>query len=189
MITLQEKYKKEAVPALREKFGYANVYAVPHVEKIVINSGVGKMINVRKGKEVTKGEEALIENLVSELALIAGQRPYITRAKKSISGFKLREGMISGVKVTLRGQKKYDFLSRLIDVALPRTRDFRGLEEKSVDNSGNMTIGIPEQIIFAEIPHDRAAQMWGMEVTVVTSAKSREEGMELLRQLGMPFVR
>lgn len=189
MITLQEKYSKETVPAMREKFGYKNIYAVPSVKKIVINSGVGKMINARKGKEVTQGEEGFIADIISELALIAGQKPHIVRAKKSISGFKLRAGMISGVRVTLRGKKMYDFLARLINIAFPRTRDFRGFRAGSCDESGNMTIGISEQIIFPEIPHDKVRQMWGMEVTIVTSAKNREEGAELLRQLGMPFQR
>lgn len=189
MITLQEKYNKKVIPAMQEKFGYVNVYAVPRIEKVVINSGVGKMINTRKGKEVSKGEEGLIENLIAELALITGQKPHIIRAKKSISGFKLREGTIAGVRVTLRGQKGYDFFTRLVDVAFPRMRDFRGIEEKSVDRSGNLTIGMREQIIFPEIPHDKATQLWGMEVTVVTSANSREEGIELLKQLGMPFAK
>lgn len=186
MTTLQEKYKKDVIPALREKFGYTNVYAVPKLEKIVVNSGVGKMVNARKGKE-TDTDEGLIEDLISEFTLIVGQKPQIVRARKSISSFKLRMGMIAGVRVTLRGVKMYDFLARLIDIAFPRTRDFQGLEKKSVDGSGNMTIGIREQIIFPEIPHDKVQQMWGMEVTIVTNAKNKEEGLELLMQLGVPF--
>jgi len=180
---------------MKEKFGYTNTYAVPRLEKIVINSGVGKIINTRKGNEVAQGEESLVENIISELSLIAGQKPHIIKAKKSIAGFKLREGTISGIRVTLRGEKMYDFLSRIINVAFPRTRDFRGFNVnrgfnvKSVDKSGNMSIGIPEQIIFAEIPHDKVRQMWGMEVTIVTSAEDKEKGTELLRQFGMPFVK
>jgi len=142
MITLQEKYHKEVIPAMKEKFGYANVFSVPKVEKIVINTGVGKMINARKGKEVAEGDEDLIKDLISEFSLITAQHPQIVRARKSIAGFKLREGMIAGVKATLRGNRMHDFLARLIHIAFPRTRDFRGLEEKSVDESGNMTIGI-----------------------------------------------
>ena len=187
MMTLQEKYKKDVIPALREQFNYTNIHAVPKIEKIVVNSGVGKMINARKGKETTDSDEGVIEDLISEFTLIVGQKPEIVRARKSISSFKLRAGMIAGVRATLHGARMYDFLARLIHIAFPRTRDFQGLEKKSVDNSGNMTIGIREQIIFPEIPHDKVRQMWGMEVTIVTSAKSREEGLELLAQLGIPF--
>lgn len=186
-INLQKKYTEEVVPAMREKFGYKNVYAAPRLEKIVVNTGVGKMISVRKGKEVTDSDEGVIEDILSELAMITGQKPQVVRAKKSIAGFKLRAGTISGVKVTLRGDRMYDFLTRLIHVALPRTRDFRGLSKKSVDRSGNMTIGMREQIIFPEIPHDKVRQMWGMEVTLTTTANSREEGLELLKGLGVPF--
>lgn len=187
MKSLQEKYKNEVVSAMKEKFGYTNVYAVPKLQKIVVNSGVGKMINVRKGKEVVEGDEKIIDDLISEFTLITGQRPQIIRARKAISGFKLRAGMISGVRVTLRGSRMYDFLTRLVRVAFPRTRDFRGVDAKSVDRSGNMTLGIREQIIFPEIPHDKVRQIWGMEVTIVTNAKNREEGVELLKQLGIPF--
>ena len=162
-------------------------YSVPKIQKIVINSGVGKMVNVSKGKEITKGDEDIIKDLVSEFSLITGQKPQILRAKKSIAGFKLRAGMISGVRATLRGAKMRDFLSRLINIAFPRTRDFSGLEEKAVDKSGNLTIGIKEQIIFPEIPHDKARKIWGMEVTIVTSANNRQEGIKMLKELGVPF--
>lgn len=185
--SLQEKYKKEVISAMREGFGYKNIYAVPRLEKIVINSGVGKMINVRKGKEVSANEEALIKDLFEEFALLAGQKPQVIRSQKSISGFKLRKGMITGVRATLRGHRMYDFLSRLIHIALPRMRDFRGFEEKSVDAKGNMNIGIAEQIIFPEIPHDKVRQMWGMEVAIVTTARNKKEGVQLLTLLGMPF--
>jgi len=187
MITLQEKYNKEAVPHMKDMFGYKNIYAVPRIEKIVINTGVGKIINTRKGKEVAEGDEDLIKDLILEFSLIVGQKPRIIRARKSISDFKLREGMIVGVSATLRGAKMYDFLARLIHIDFPRMRDFRGLEEKSIDKNGNMTIGIYEQIIFPEIPHDKVRQMWGMEVTIVTTAKNKKEGAELLKHLGMPF--
>jgi large subunit ribosomal protein L5 len=187
MISLQEKFRKEAIPAMQKKFGYKNIYAVPSLKKIVLNSGVGKMVQTRKGSEEKASEEKIIEDLVSEFALIAGQKPEIIRARKSIAGFKLRKGMVSGVRVTLRGVRMYDFLTRLIHVALPRMRDFRGIEEKAVDRNGHITIGIREQIIFPEIPHDKARSLWGMEVTIVTSARNKEEGVELLRQLGMPF--
>lgn len=189
MISLKEKYKKEAVPDMEKKFGYKNVYAVPRLEKVVVNTGVGKMIQARKGHEEKASEGKVIEDLLSEFALITGQKPEVIRASKSIAGFKLRKGMIAGARATLRGVRMYDFLERLIHVALPRMRDFRGLEEKSVDQSGHMTIGIREQIIFPEIPHDKARSLWGMEVTIVTNAKSKEEGAELLRQLGIPFRR
>ncbi len=189
MTDLLEKYNKGVVPSMVENFGYKNIYAVPKVIKIVMNSGVGKTINARKGKETAQSEEDLIKDLLNEFALIAGQKPQVVRAKKSIAGFKLRQGMIVGVKATLRGRRMYDFLSRLINTAFPRMRDFRGLEEKSVDGAGNMTMGLHEQIIFPEIPHDKVRQIWGMEVTIVTTAKNRKEGFELLKQLGMPFKR
>lgn len=188
-MTLQEKYIKEVVPALQKKFGYRNAYAVPRIGKIVVNSGVGKMINARKGKETTQSDEDLIKDLVFEFMLIVGQKPHVVRARKSISGFKLRSGTVAGVRATLRGVKMYDFLSRLIHVAFPRSRDFQGFEEKAVDKNGNMTIGIREQIVFPEIPHDKVRQMWGMEITIVTSAKDREAGVELLKKLGIPFRR
>lgn len=186
--SLQEKYRKKIVPALREKFGYKNIHAVPKLEKVVVNSGVGKIINTRKGKEVLQNDLTPIKDLIEELTLIVGQKPKIVRAKKSIASFKLRAGMIAGLKVTLRGRRMYDFLSRLINIALPRMRDFRGIEEKSVDAKGNITIGIREQIIFPEIPHDKARQIWGVEVTLTTTCKSKKEGIELFKQLGIPFV-
>ena len=184
---LSEKYRKEITPALREKFGYKNIYAVPKIEKIVINSGVGKIVNTRKAKVTAQSELGVIEDIIKEFALITGQNPQVIRARKSISTFKLRKGMVSGIRVTLRGEKMYDFLSRLIDVAFPRTRDFRGIEEKSVDSSGNLSMGIREQIVFPEIPHDKVQYIWGMQVTVVTSAGRREEALELFRQVGVPF--
>jgi len=162
-------------------------YTIPKIQKIVINSGVGKMINARKGGETTQGEEDTIKDLVSEFSLITGQKPQILRAKKSIAGFKLRMGTISGVRVTLRGQKMRDFLSRLVNIAFPRTRDFGGLEEKAVDKSGNITVGIREQIIFPEIPHDKARKIWGMEINIITSANNKEDGIKLLKEVGVPF--
>jgi large subunit ribosomal protein L5 len=162
-------------------------YSAPKIKKIVVNSGVGKMINARKGGEVTQGEEDTIKDLVSELSLITGQKPQILRAKKSIAGFKLRKGTISGVRVTLRGAKMRDFLSRLVNIAFPRSRDFSGLEKKAVDRGGNVTIGIKEQIIFPEIPHDKARKIWGMEVNIITSADNKEDGIKLLKESGVPF--
>lgn len=162
-------------------------YTIPKIQKIVINSGVGKMINAHKGKEATQGDEDVIKDLISEFSLITGQKPQILRAKKSIAGFKLRVGTISGVRATLRGAKMRDFLSRLINISFPRTRDFSGLEEKAVDKSGNITIGIKEQIIFPEIPHDKARKIWGMEVSIITSANNRQEGIKMLKELGVPF--
>ena len=189
MTDLQEKYNKEIIPAMREKFGYKNIYSIPRIVKIVVNSGVGKSINARKGKETVQNEEEMVKDLIGEFALIVGQKPQIVRARKSIAGFKLRRGMVSGVKATLRGRRMYDFLSRIINIAFPRIRDFRGFEDKSVDSGGNMTIGLREQIIFPEIPHDKVMQIWGMEITVVTTAKNRGEGVELLKLMGMPFKR
>ncbi|MBI1888358.1 MAG: 50S ribosomal protein L5 [Candidatus Spechtbacteria bacterium] len=185
--SLKERYKQEIVPVMREKFGYKNVHAVPALKKIVVNSGVGKMINAKRGKDSAGSEESVVADLVNEFALIVGQKPRIIRAHKSISGFKLREGMIAGVSATLRGQRMYDFLTRLIHIAFPRMRDFRGFEKKSVDQRGNMTIGVSEQIIFPEIPHDKVRQMWGMEISLATNAKNREEGIALLTELGILF--
>lgn len=188
-LTFQEKYAKEIVPLMQEKFSYKNKYQVPRMVKIVLNTGVGKMVNARRGREQVKNEEDLLKDLLQELALISGQKPQMLRAKRSIAGFKLREGMIVGVRVTLRGARMYDFLARLIHIALPRTRDFRGFPLSSVDEHGNLTIGIREQIIFPEIPHDKVRELWGMEATLVSTARNKEEGTELFKKLGIPFSR
>ncbi|WP_315118768.1 50S ribosomal protein L5 [uncultured Clostridium sp.] len=175
---LQEKYEKEVVPALMEKFGYKNIMEVPKLEKIVINMGVGE------AKENPKS----LESAVSDLSIIAGQKPILTRAKKSIANFKLRENMAIGCKVTLRKVKMYEFADRLMNVALPRVRDFRGISDKSFDGRGNYSLGIKEQLIFPEIEYDKIDKLRGMDIVFVTNAKTDEEARELLRFLGMPFA-
>jgi large subunit ribosomal protein L5 len=175
---LRDYYINEAVPALMEKFKYKNVMEVPKLEKIVLNMGVGD----------AKENPKFLESAVEELAAITGQRPVITKAKKSVAAFKVRQGMNIGAKVTLRGTKMYEFLDRLINVALPRVRDFRGLSDKSFDGRGNYALGIKEQLIFPEINYDKIDKVRGLDVIIVTTAKTDEEARELLRILGMPFV-
>lgn len=177
MNRLQEKYVKEVVPSLVEKFNYASVMQAPKVEKIVINMGVGDAVSNAKN----------LEKAVDELTAISGQKPVITKAKKSIAGFRLREGMPIGAKVTLRGERMYDFLDKLVTVALPRVRDFRGISKKSFDGRGNYTLGIKEQLIFSEIDYDKVDKVRGMDIVIVTTAHTDEESRELLIQLGMPF--
>ncbi|ADU52361.1 LSU ribosomal protein L5P [Thermaerobacter marianensis DSM 12885] len=174
---LKEKYEKEVVPALMQRFGYKSIMQVPRIEKVVINMGVGDAIQNPK----------LLDAAVNELALITGQRPMVTRARKSISAFKVRAGMPIGCKVTLRKQRMWDFLTRLIFLALPRVRDFRGLDPDSFDGRGNYSLGLREQLIFPEIDYDDIEKVRGMDVTIVTTAKTDEEARELLRLLGMPF--
>lgn len=171
--SLQEKYSKEVVPAMVRRFGYKNLMAVPKIEKVVVNVGVGRLRDDKEHEEVKK-----------YLALITGQKPAPRPAKKAIASFKTRQGLIIGYQVTLRGKRMYDFLSRLIDVALPRTRDFRGIDEKSFDPRGNLTIGIKEHIVFPELVGEDYRFLFGLEVTVVTAAKRREEGVELSRLMG-----
>lgn len=177
MARLKEKYQAEVAPALMQKFGYKNVMQIPRLEKVVINIGLGEAIQNPKA----------IEAAVNDLTLIAGQKPIITRAKKSIAGFKLRENMPIGVKVTLRGDRMYHFLDKLLHVALPRVRDFRGVSPAGFDGRGNYNLGLKEQLIFPEIEYDKVDKLRGMNVTIVTSAKTDEEARELLRLLGMPF--
>ncbi len=177
MSTLKEKYLTEVRPALVEQFAYKNILEAPQLEKVVINMGIGE------GKDNPK----LLESAVKELSLIAGQKPVITRAKKSVASFKLREGMSVGCKVTLRGEKMYDFVNKLINVALPRVRDFRGVSPKSFDGRGNYALGLKEQIIFPEINYDDVEKILGMDIIIVTTAKTDEEARELLKKLGMPF--
>ena len=177
MNRLKEKYEKEIVPALMEKFNYDNVMQVPTVEKIVINMGVGDAVQNSK----------VLDNAVEELTAISGQKPVITRAKKSIAGFKLREGMPIGTKVTLRKERMYEFLDKLISVSLPRVRDFRGISSKSFDGRGNYTLGVREQLIFPEVDYDKVSKVRGMDIVIVTTAKTDEEGRELLTLLGMPY--
>jgi len=174
---LQEKYRSEVVPALKQKFGYKNIMEIPRLEKIVINMGLGDCKDNSKALEVA----------VSELATIAGQKPLVTKAKKSIANFKVREGMNVGAKVTLRGDRMYEFIDKLISIVLPRVRDFRGVSDKAFDGRGNYALGVREQLIFPEIEYDKVEKIRGMEMIFVTTAKTDEEAKELLRELGMPF--
>lgn len=183
MIRLLEKYKKEVMPAMEERFGYRNVMAVPKIEKVIVNTGFGKLLT---GK-TTDEKKRIYKSILNDLSLICGQFPVLTKARKSISGFKIRKDMPVGAKVTLRGQRMYDFLERVIYIALPRTRDFRGIKLKSVDNAGNLTIAVKEHIIFPEIEPENVKVPFGLEITVVTTAKSKEEGLKLLRLLGFPI--
>lgn len=183
MLRLHEKYIKETLPLMKEKFNYKNVMAVPKIEKVIVNNSFGRLISGRTSDEQKK----ISENIFNDLALITGQKPVLTKAKKSIAGFKVRQGMAIGVKVTLRKKKMYDFLDRLINVALPRSRDFQGIYSKSVDESGNLTIGIKEQITFPEIFPEKTKFIFGFEITVVTTAKNREIGAELFKALGFPI--
>lgn len=177
MTTLKEMYEKEIIPGLKETFGYKNPMEVPKLAKIVLNIGLGEAINNVK----------LLDSAVDDLALIAGQRPVITKAKKSIAAFKLREGMPIGCMVTLRREKMYDFLQKLINITLPRVRDFRGISGKAFDGHGNYSLGIKEHIIFPEIDFDKTDSIKGLNVSIVTTAKTDKEGKELLKQFGMPF--
>ncbi|MDZ5474252.1 50S ribosomal protein L5 [Bacillus sp. 31A1R] len=177
MNRLKEKYSKEITPALMSKFNYKSVMQVPKLEKIVINMGVGDAVQNAKS----------LDNAVEELATITGQKPVVTRAKKSIAGFRLREGMPIGAKVTLRGERMYEFLDKLVSVSLPRVRDFRGISKKSFDGRGNYTLGVKEQLIFPEIDYDKVSKVRGMDIVIVTTANTDEEARELLTQFGMPF--
>ena len=180
---LSEKYVKEAVPAMIQKFGYKSIMAVPKIEKVVLNVGFGKRVSGKTSEEQKK----IYTGVLNDLALIAGQAPVLTRAKKSIAGFKLRQGNPVGATVNLRGKRMYDFIERLVNIALPRSRDFNGIPVKSIDQSGNLNLAIKEHIAFAEIEPERAKSIFGLEVTVVTSAQNKEEGLELLRLLGFPI--
>jgi len=177
MSRLRDLYRNEIVPKMMNKFGYKNIMQVPKVEKVVLNIGVGEAIQNPKS----------LDGAVNDLTAISGQKPVITKAKKSIAGFKLREGMSIGCKVTLRGERMYDFLDKLINVALPRVRDFRGVSPKAFDGRGNYTLGIKEQLIFPEINYDKIDKIRGLEVVIVTTAKTDEEARELLALMGMPF--
>jgi large subunit ribosomal protein L5 len=174
---LKEKFVKEVTPALMSKFNYKSVMQVPKLDKIVINMGVGDAVANAKA----------LDNAVEELATITGQKPVVTRAKKSIAGFRLREGMPIGAKVTLRGERMYEFLDKLVSVSLPRVRDFRGISKKAFDGRGNYTLGVKEQLIFPEIDYDKVSKVRGMDIVIVTTANTDEEARELLTQFGMPF--
>lgn len=183
MPQLKDKFEKEAIPAMMERFGYTNKMAVPRIEKVVANTGFGRLIAGKTSDEHKKIQESILNNL----SLICGQKPILTFAKKSISGFKIRKGVSVGACVTLRGQKMYDFLERLIHIGLPRSRDFRGIEQNSFDKKGNLTLAIKEQITFPEILPEKSKINFGFEITVVTTAKTKEEGIELLKLLGFPI--
>lgn len=174
---LKEKFVNEITPDLVKKFDYTSVMQVPKVDKIVLNMGVGDAVTNSKN----------LDEAVAELELISGQKPLVTKAKKSIAGFRLREGMSIGAKVTLRGERMYDFLDKLINVSLPRVRDFRGVSRKAFDGRGNYTLGVREQLIFPEIDFDNVNRVRGLDIVIVTTANTDEESRELLAQLGMPF--
>ena len=177
MNRLKEKYLNEVVSSLKEKYNYKSVMQVPKLEKIVINMGVGD----------ATGNSKLLDAAVADLAKISGQKPVITRAKKSIAGFKVREGQAIGCKVTLRGDQMYNFMDKLISISLPRVRDFRGVSSKAFDGRGNYTMGIKEQLLFSEIDYDDVVKVRGMDIVFVTTAKSNEEAFDLLNGLGIPF--
>lgn len=179
MARLRERYTAELVPALMTDFGYSNVMQVPKLTKIVINIGLGEAVQNAKA----------IDAAVGDLTAIAGQKPVVTRAKKSIAAFKLREGMPIGAMVTLRGERMYEFYDRLVSIALPRVRDFRGVSPNSFDGRGNYTLGVREQLLFPEIDYDRIDKTRGLEMSIVTTARNDEEGRRLLQLLGMPFAK
>ena len=177
MARLQDQYKAEIVPRLKEKFGYRNVMQVPKLSKVVVNMGLGDAIENVK----------VIETAAAEIGIITGQKPVVTKARKSIANFKLREGVPIGVMVTLRRDRMYHFLDKLIAIALPRVRDFKGVSPKGFDGRGNYTLGIKEQIMFPEVNYDKIDKIRGMNITIVTTARTDEEGLELLRLMGIPF--
>lgn len=183
MLNLKDKYNKEVIPAMKEKFGYKNNMAVPRVEKVVINTGFGRLITGKTKEEQKKTQEFILD----DLSMIAGQRPVLAKAKKSVAAFKIRQGMPVAAAVTLRGQKMDDFLERLINIAFPRSRDFQGINPKSIDQGGNLTIGLKEHIVFPEISPEKSKNIFGLEITVVTTAKNKEEGLELLKLIGFPI--
>jgi len=176
-MTPQEKFKKKIIPELKKQFGLKNDLEVPRIEKVVLNVGLGKSLK----------DASFLDNVESTLMRITGQKPIKTKAKKSISNFKIRKGMVIGMKVTLRGQRMFDFLEKLVDVVLPRVRDFRGLTAKAIDQGGNLNIGIKEHLAFPEIKADEIEKLHGLEIAVVTTAKNREEGRALLTAFGFPF--
>ncbi len=174
---LKERYQNEVMPSLMKKFNYASIMQVPKIEKVVINIGAGDAVNNPKA----------LDEAVNELGMITGQKPVVTKAKKSIAGFKLREGAAIGCKVTLRGERMYEFLDKLMNIGLPRVRDFRGVSTTAFDGRGNYTLGVKEQLIFPEINYDKVTKLRGMDIVIVTTASSNEEGRALLTELGMPF--
>jgi len=179
MSRLKEKYRKEVVPSLMERYGYKNIMQVPRLEKVVLNIGLGEAIQNAKALEAAEGD----------LAAISGQHPVITRAKKSIAAFRLREGMPIGLKVTIRGERMYHFLDKLVNAVLPRVREFQGVSTNSFDGRGNYTLGLREQISFPEVDYDKIDRIRGLEISIATTAKTDEEGRHLLELLGMPFAK
>ncbi|SDX30482.1 50S ribosomal protein L5 [Marinobacter mobilis] len=177
MLNMKEQYTKEVVPALQNEFGYKNVMQVPRIEKITLNMGVGEAV----------GDKKLIENAVADLEALTGQKVVVTKARKSVAGFKIREGWPIGCKVTLRGERMWDFFDRLVHIAIPRVRDFRGLNPKSFDGRGNYSMGVREQIIFPEIEYDKVDKIRGLDITITTTAGTDDEGRELLKAFGFPF--
>lgn len=177
MARLKDKFNEEVAKTLMEKFGYKNVMQIPRIEKVIINMGVGEAV----------GNPKALDAAVNDMTIIAGQKPVVTRAKKSIAAFKIREGMAIGAKVTMRGDRMYYFLDKLFNIALPRVRDFRGVSPRSFDGRGNYTLGIKEQLIFPEIEYDKIDKIRGMDIIIVTTAKTDEEARELLKLMGMPF--
>jgi len=177
MTRMKDKYLTEVAPALMEKFGYQNVMEIPKIEKVIINMGVGEAV----------GNPKALDAAIADMTQIAGQKPIVTRAKKSIAAFKIREGMPIGAKVTLRGERMYFFIDKLFNIALPRVRDFRGVSPRSFDGRGNYTMGVKEQLIFPEIDYDKVDKIRGMDIIIVTTAKTDEEARELLKLMGMPF--
>lgn len=182
-MNLKEKYIKKVIPEMMQKFGYKSPMAVPRIEKVVLNTGYGRQVAGKTGEEQKKIQEAVL----TDLATICGQKAVLTLAKKSISSFKIREKMPIGAKVTLRKKRMYDFLDRLINIALPRSRDFRGLKTEAVDKNGNLTIGIKEHIAFPEIMPEKAKSIFGLEIAIATNTKNREESLELFKLMGFPI--
>lgn len=177
MSNMRDVYKEQVIPALNQQFGYANPMQVPGIEKITLNMGVGEAV----------GDKKQLDNAVADLQMLSGQKPVITKARKSVAGFKIREGFPIGCKVTLRGERMWDFFDRLVQIAIPRIRDFRGLSPKSFDGRGNYSMGVREQIIFPEIEYDKVDQVRGLDITISTSAGSDEEGRALLSAFNFPF--
>ncbi|WP_111498302.1 MULTISPECIES: 50S ribosomal protein L5 [Marinobacter] len=177
MLNMKEMYKQDVAPALQKEFSYENPMQVPRIEKITLNMGVGEAV----------GDKKLIENAVADLERLSGQKPVVTKARKSVAGFKIREGWPIGCKVTLRGERMWDFFDRLVHIAIPRVRDFRGLNPKSFDGRGNYSMGVREQIIFPEIDYDKVDKIRGLDITITTSAGTDDEGRELLKAFGFPF--
>jgi len=182
MVRMKIKYIEEVMPAMQKKFGYSSVMAIPRIEKVVVNTGFGRLLAAKTGEDHRK----TLAGITTDMSAVTGQLAIVTKAKHSIAGFKLREGSPVGAKVTLRRKRMYDFLDRLIHIMLPRSRDFRGLKSSAIDQNGNLMIGVPEHIFFPEISTEMAKDIFGLQITIVTSAKTREEGVELFRLLGFP---